>query len=178
MADTKYIVVDEKDKITDYRTQQECEADKTLIRRSVHIVALNQHDHIVLSRRSAQDPLYPEHYDTTANSFVPQGQSCTHIAFELKEETLGITDTTYKTLDKYLIGINKYPEYAYLYYIKTPGPFQYDETTTSSINFTDQVSLATLLANPDFKVVPSAREILKIFLKQYAPQLSVDSVAF
>ena len=98
-----FIVVDESDKILDYKTRYECHHNKNLIHRSSGVFLFNSKGEIALQKRSMTKDTYPGFYTLTASGHAAKGESYLQSILREMNEEIGVENIQLEYVSKQLI---------------------------------------------------------------------------
>lgn len=113
-----FIVVDEKDKIIDYKSRYECHHNPHIIHRAVDIILFNDKGEVLLQKRSDKKDTYPGYYTVSASGHVDKGETYLVSARREITEELGISNSQKIKLTKiakYIIRLEHESEMTVLY---------------------------------------------------------------
>lgn len=113
-----FIVVNEKDRVIDYKSRYECHHNPHIIHRAVDVILFNNKNEILLQKRSNKKDTFPGYYTVSASGHVDKGESYLASARREIQEELGIKDINkikLKKIAKYILRFPNEAEMTVLY---------------------------------------------------------------
>jgi isopentenyl-diphosphate delta-isomerase len=152
-ADEKLIAVDEQDNIIDYKTRTECHQGAGTLHRAFSIFIFNDHQELLLQKRSTQKLLWPDFWSNSCCSHPRQSQKTDFAARRRLKEELGIeTDLIYLYTFQYHArfgSIGSERELCAVYIGKSNEPVRHNKNEISVCKYVKIESLtADLVNNP------------------------------
>lgn len=139
----QFIVVDDKDRILEFRSRYDCHHDSSLLHRAVNIVLFNAAGEIALQKRSMLKDTNPGMFTVSATGHVAKGQSYDEASVRELEEELGIkTPLTFK--EKYISRNSKESQMVSLYTGTFTGPFFPSRDEVEAIAFYSKEQIQAL----------------------------------
>lgn len=129
-----FVVVDENDKILEYRTRHDCHHDKSLIHRAVGIVLVNDKGEIILQKRSQNKDTDPGKYDVAASGHVARSESYEQAAQREMQEELGVT-ASLTFVDKMVMRFPEETEFDAFFKAVHNGPFKINKDEIEELVF-------------------------------------------
>jgi isopentenyl-diphosphate delta-isomerase len=102
--DEKLIVVDETDKILDYKTKAECHEGNGILHRAFSLFIFNSAGKLLIQKRSDQKMLWPLFWSNSCCSHPRKGESYKDSVYRRLKEELGIS-TPLKYMYKFIYRV-------------------------------------------------------------------------
>ncbi|MFC1647162.1 mevalonate kinase [Patescibacteria group bacterium] len=155
-----FIVINEDDKVLDFKTRYDCHHDKSFIHRTVGILIYNQKGELLLQKRSSTKDMDSGLWAISAAGHVIKGQTYDEaMRRELKEE-LGIS-IPIKRIKKFISKSKNETEMAVLYEGYSDGPFKINPEETEKIEFYSLRKLKFFVESNILKIAPDSVNTLK-----------------
>lgn len=120
-------VVDYKDRIIRLATEDECHGEPKLVHRTVGVLVRNDHQEILLQKRSSTKKLYPGYFGVSASGHVrhTDGRLETYKQAAVREylEELGTEPGKLSYIKRIRIDLPEHPTWTALYEALDNGPF-------------------------------------------------------
>lgn len=156
-----FIVVDEKDRIIDYKTRYACHHDKKLIHRASNLVIFDDNGRTLLQQRSATKDIRPGYWANAVGGHVTKGESYKQtIQREFKEE-LGITAPV-RFYKKFIYSHAHETEMEAVFTAVSNGPFYPNTTEVSAIQFMSKKDLQKHHQSGTLKLTELSEYIFKL----------------
>lgn len=138
-----FVVVDENDQVTGFRTRYDCHHDQRLIHRAIDVVLTNSQGDILLQKRSKYKDKNPGRYTIAATGHVAKDEAYEAAAKRELQEELGI-ETTLTFHSKSLRRMDEETEMMAIFTGKTDGPFTLNTAEVEEIQLVPQKKLKTM----------------------------------
>jgi isopentenyl-diphosphate delta-isomerase len=148
------VLVDEHDCEIGAASKHACHADEGLLHRAFSIFIFNTRDELLLQKRSAQKPLWPNYWSNTCCSHPRQGETMEEAVRRRLAEELGIrTPLTYLYKFQYQAryeSAGSEREFCWVYYGRHDGEPDVNLNEITDWRYIDVASFDTeLAASPD-----------------------------
>lgn len=139
-----FIVVDQQDKIKEYRTRRECHQDRNLIHRAIDVVLFNTKGEIAFQKRSITKDTSPGFYSVSASGHVSKGESYLQAALREMEEEIGIKNIELEYVTTQLDESPKEKEMFTLFKGVYDGNFKVNKEEVEGIYCLNKLSVAKI----------------------------------
>lgn len=153
-AGEELILVDELDREIGSQAKSECHAGNGVLHRAFSIFIFNARDELLLQKRSAEKPLWPDYWSNTCCSHPRVGETMEQAVSRRLSQELGFEcPLTFLYKFKYHAqygAVGAEHEYCWVYYGRYGGPVNVNENEVADWRFVDIASLeAELAASPE-----------------------------
>ena len=148
------ILVDELDRELGQGAKSECHAGNGILHRAFSVFIFNSRDELLLQRRSAEKPLWPNYWSNTCCSHPRVGESMGEAVNRRLAQELGIEcSLTFLYKFKYHArygAVGAEHEYCWVYFGHYDGDIDVNEHEISELRFVDIASFETeVTAHPE-----------------------------
>jgi len=153
-ASEALILVDELDREIGTRSKTDCHSGNGVLHRAFSIFVLNRNNEVLLQRRSAHKPLWPNYWSNACCSHPRAGERMEQAVERRLAQELGIScplSFLYKFKYHAQYGaVGAEHEYCWVYYGRHDGPIDVNVNEISDCRFVDLDTLdAELAAHPE-----------------------------
>ena len=152
------ILVDELDREVGQGAKRECHAGNGILHRAFSIFIFNDRNELLLQRRSAEKPLWPDYWSNTCCSHPRAGESMSEAVNRRLAQELGIEcSLTFLYKFKYHAqygAVGAEHEYCWVYFGHYDGDIDVNEHEISGVRFVDIASLQTEIAGSPKRFTP------------------------
>jgi isopentenyl-diphosphate delta-isomerase len=149
-ASEELILVDEHDREIGFRPKADCHAGHGVLHRAFSIFVFNGADELLLQKRSADKPLWPNYWSNTCCSHPRRGESMEHAVQRRLEQELGFRcplEYLYKFKYQADYGpLGAEHEYCWVYYGRYDGPVDVNVNEIADWRFVSVEALERELA--------------------------------
>lgn len=169
------VLVDEHDCEIGAQSKQVCHAGEGLLHRAFSIFIFNTRDELLLQRRSAQKPLWPNYWSNTCCSHPRQGETMEEAVRRRLSEELGIrTPLTYLYKFRYHAqygSVGSEREYCWVYYGRYDGEPDVNLNEIADWRYVDVDGLDAELAGSPSSFTPWLKLEWAELKTAYLPQI-------
>ncbi len=144
------ILVDELDREIGQSAKSDCHSGNGILHRAFSIFLFNEDDELLLQRRSAEKPLWPEYWSNTCCSHPRVGETMEQAISRRLAEELAIEcplHFLYKFKYQAQYGaVGAEHEYCWVYYGRYSGSVDFNDREISEIRYVPAISMDEMIA--------------------------------